>query len=214
MRTKEAGSIRPWWGSQGRLPGGGGSWEREGRDGAKGHFSWDRIQKQAPLEEGRGGGGAGCDGPGLVAGRGSMFLPREPHSAVSARQNHQMEQGLGPFPGSLLSGQGGGVCGRVQKRTHVHAHTHTYVHACAACPLNDMVCIVRGTRVQRMGNEGSQRSFLEAVALERLSGFRQEGNWVPRKWGCVHAPGDVAPFVRGRRTRAESSDCKIEMTYE
>lgn len=48
-------------------------------------------------------------------------------------------------------------CVAVCRSTHVHAHTHTYVHACAACPLNDMVCIVRGTRVQRMGNEGSQR---------------------------------------------------------
>ena len=45
--------------------------------------------------------------------------------------------------------------------TRVRAHMHTYVHARAACPLNDTVCTVRGTGVQRMRNEGSQRRLPE-----------------------------------------------------
>lgn len=95
------------------------------------------------------------------------------------------------------------------RNTHVRAHMHTYVHARAACPLNDMVCTVRGTGVQRQSEKTSWRQWL-------LKGCRiqtgreldsQEVGMCPCIWGC-------GPFVHGRRTRVENSDCKIEMTYE
>lgn len=83
MRTKEAGSVRPWWGSQGSLPGGGGSWE-------KGETELTDAQKQAPLEKAEVG-GADCDGPGLSGRQRQHVSAQRPHSAASARQNHRVE---------------------------------------------------------------------------------------------------------------------------
>lgn len=89
VRTKEAGSVRPWWGSQGSLPGGGGSWEK-GETELRGILAGTDAQKQAPLEKAEVG-GADCDGPGLSGRQRQHVSAQRPHSAASARQNHRME---------------------------------------------------------------------------------------------------------------------------
>lgn len=76
-------------------------------------------------------------------------------------------------------------------RTHVHAHTHAHTHA--ACPLSDVACTARDVGARECETRAVREGFLEALALERLSGSDRKGAGFPdRKWECVCVSGDMA----------------------